>query len=300
MRISFLFEYISHLPCVTIKLFLEYISTLEAQVQQHQDEAQQLRERMSVMEEENKKLREEVEMLRRQSTLETTLAAKPSARPSITKPNFNKDLSISGSRATDTYLNDSHILVSSAIMPEWNLDRILARSAAPKPADEAPKTTTPATMTESSLLADMAFTAAHPREAALATAFVACLSQRLIAYFAESLTQMSAEEAVRRLFPATTGPKPVPAPSQVKSDWDLPLKPDELSFSPKPTPEELPHSPAPELDPAVPSAAYMEWLYDAIIMAALSPPQAAHESEAAVSNLDRLASFFWWDEASSV
>ncbi|RUS22202.1 hypothetical protein BC937DRAFT_90033 [Endogone sp. FLAS-F59071] len=276
----------------------EYISTLEAQVQQHQNEAQQLRDQMSVMEEENKKLRDEVEQLRRQSTLETTLAAKPSARAPITKPNYNKDLSISGSRATDTYRNDSHTLVSSAIMPEWNFDQILARSAAPKPADAAPKTATP--VTGSSLLADMAFTAAHPREAALATAFVACLGQRLIAYFTESLTQMSVEEAVRRLFPASTEPVPVPAPTHVKPDWDMPLKPDELSFSPKPAPEELPPSPAPESDPAVPSAAYMEWLYDAIIMAALSPRQAAHESEEAVSSLDRLASFFWWDEASSV
>jgi hypothetical protein len=265
----------------------EYISTLEAQVQLHQDEAKQLREQMFVMEEENKKLQEEIEQLRRQSALETT--KQPARVPPtsiLTTHNFDKDLSISGSRPTDTYRNDSHILVSSAIIPEWNWDHILARDIAPKTTAAAPKITTPTIMTDSSLLTDITFAAAHPREAALATAFVAYLSQSIAA----CLTAMPVEDIDRWLYPVVD--EPVPAPAYVKSDWDMSLKTDEPVFSPKPVPEEL--------TPESGSAAYMEWLYDAMIMARLSPPQAVYEGEGAVSSLNRLASFFWWDGTSSV
>ncbi|RUP45812.1 hypothetical protein BC936DRAFT_147702, partial [Jimgerdemannia flammicorona] len=312
-----------------------YISTLEAQVQQHQDEAKQLREQMLKMEEENQKLREEVELLRQQPPAQTsppsvsadnTLVVKQARvnSPVITKPNLNKDISISGTRATDTYRPDhARILVSNAIMPEWNFDRILAQDAtASSKAGAQTHSTRSKSVTcadTDSTLADLTLAIDHPREAALATAFVTCLMQQMAACFADSITAMPVEDAVRWLYPAASA-APVPTLA-VESEWDMPLKPDELTFSSKPVDVRFENAAPARAEDALPlenlqssvsepedrtaSAAYMEWLYDAMIMAALSsaPSTTAgivHEPETQVSSLDRLASFFWWDGASSV
>lgn len=276
---------------------------------------------MSVLEEENRQLREEVEQLRRQPTqavspsspTDTTITPTKSisrGTPPITKPNLNKDLSISGSRATDTYRPDqARILVSNAIMPEWNLERILAQEGS-KPENENKSDVTISTFPTTDLsLTDLTFVIDHPREATLASAFVNCLTQRIIACFVESITAMSVEDTIRWLYPVATTPLLV----ESEADWDMPLKPDDLVFTPKPDDstklaalEDDNVLFASPLDETPASAAYMEWLYDAMIMAALSSASptsgvSTREGEGqSVSGLDRFASFLWWEGAGSM
>ncbi|KAF7728260.1 hypothetical protein EC973_006434 [Apophysomyces ossiformis] len=122
----------------------EYITTLEAQVDEHKKNADDLKERLGKVEEENKQLRTEVDTLRRQNQLllqqqkvvavaassSTDLVRTPSSpRSPLPKPNLNKDISARGSKATETYRQDHCILVSNAVMPAWNIDRILRLSS---------------------------------------------------------------------------------------------------------------------------------------------------------------------------
>ena len=110
-------------------LLEEYISTLEGQVNDHKMAADALKERLSKVEEENKKLRKEMDTLKRQNQM--LLAQKSSttattSSPRLQKPNLNKDLSILGTKATDSYRQqDNFILVSNAVMPVWDYDTIL-------------------------------------------------------------------------------------------------------------------------------------------------------------------------------
>ncbi|RUS12804.1 hypothetical protein BC938DRAFT_478413, partial [Jimgerdemannia flammicorona] len=295
-----------------------YISTLEAQVQHHQDEAQQLRERMQQLEEENRQLREELDLFRSQPTPD---AKQQTPRSPISTPTLNKDIGISGARATDTYRPDqARVLVSNAVMPEWNLEAILARNTRVpdihvvkvekwKPLAVAPELRRNWDQDQS--VADLILAMDHPREAALAASIVTCLAQRMAASVAESIVAMPVQDAVRWLYPAAAEPD--------KYEWDdAPLKPDDLLFDPKPAQDDdfaieafRPLSlsvPVREVETA-PSAAYMEWLYDAVIMAALSSAVPAAgaagvagvtEGDTSASNLDRLAAFFWWDGTSSV
>ncbi|KAG0163784.1 hypothetical protein DFQ28_011192 [Apophysomyces sp. BC1034] len=120
----------------------EYITTLEAQVDEHKKHADGLQERLGKVEEENKQLRTEVDSLRRQNQLlqqqkavavaassSTDLVRTPSSpRSPLPKPNLNKDISMRGSKATETYRQDHCILVSNAVMPAWDIDRILQAS----------------------------------------------------------------------------------------------------------------------------------------------------------------------------
>ncbi|KAI7876014.1 hypothetical protein K492DRAFT_210642 [Lichtheimia hyalospora FSU 10163] len=120
----------------------EYINTLEAQVEDHKQHADRLQSRLDDVEEENKQLRQEVDTLRRQnqqlllqqqknstgassSELSRTPSS-PRVSSPIPKPNLNKDISMLGSKASDTYRQDTRILVSNAVMPVWNFDRIVA------------------------------------------------------------------------------------------------------------------------------------------------------------------------------
>lgn len=126
---------------------LEYISTLEAQVQEHKSYADQLFEKLSNVENENICLKAEVDSLRRQNQILATqhMASPPSpptsadlvrtassssntssnSRISSPRINLNKDLSITGSKAIDTYRQDTRILVSNAVIPTWNVEQIL-------------------------------------------------------------------------------------------------------------------------------------------------------------------------------
>ncbi|KAI8379018.1 hypothetical protein BD560DRAFT_389307 [Blakeslea trispora] len=108
----------------------EYISTLEGQVNDHKKAAEALREKLIQAEEENKKLRKEMDSLKRQNQIlqqqknSTTLSP---VSPRIPKPNLNKDISILGTKATDSYRQqDNCILVSNAVMPAWDYHAILS------------------------------------------------------------------------------------------------------------------------------------------------------------------------------
>jgi hypothetical protein len=131
---------------------LEYISTLEAQVQEHKSYADQLFEKLSNVENENICLKAEVDSLRRQNQILATqhMASPPSpptsadlvrtassssntssnSRISSPRINLNKDLSITGSKAIDTYRQDTRILVSNAVIPTWNVEQILKQETA--------------------------------------------------------------------------------------------------------------------------------------------------------------------------
>ncbi|KAI8885085.1 hypothetical protein K501DRAFT_332240 [Backusella circina FSU 941] len=102
----------------------EYISTLEGQVNDHKQAAEVLKEKLNKVEEENKVLRKEMDILKRQNQLLQQTTA-PSS-PRITKPNLNKDISMLGTKPTDSYRQDHYILVSNAVMPVWDYNSILA------------------------------------------------------------------------------------------------------------------------------------------------------------------------------
>ncbi|CEP14217.1 hypothetical protein [Parasitella parasitica] len=109
----------------------EYISTLEGQVNEHKMVAEDLREKLVLVEEENKKLRKEMDTLKRQNQIlqqqqQQKNPASPRISSSLPKPNLNKDISILGTKASDCYRQqDNCILVSNAVMPVWDYNAIL-------------------------------------------------------------------------------------------------------------------------------------------------------------------------------
>ncbi|KAI9015280.1 hypothetical protein CLU79DRAFT_765946 [Phycomyces nitens] len=125
----------------------EYITTLEGQVDKHKKHAERLQDRLGSVEDENRQLRTEVDTLRRQNQMLQKAAASSSSpailpssveltrtpsspRPGGLKPNLRKDISILGTKAQD-YRQDNYILVSNAIMPNWDLDTILSQTPTP-------------------------------------------------------------------------------------------------------------------------------------------------------------------------
>ncbi|KAL7309956.1 hypothetical protein PS15m_010771 [Mucor circinelloides] len=78
----------------------EYITTLEGQVNDHKKANEQLLHRLNAVEEENKQLRMQLDSLKRQN------------HQLVGDNNLDKDLSILGSKASDTYRQDTSILVS--------------------------------------------------------------------------------------------------------------------------------------------------------------------------------------------
>ncbi|KAG2231395.1 hypothetical protein INT48_004430, partial [Thamnidium elegans] len=107
----------------------EYISTLEGQVNDHKMAAEALKDKLVKVEEENKKLRKEMDTLKRQNQIlqqqKNTTSPRILSSP-LPKPNLNKDISIMGTKATDSYRQqDNCILVSNAIMPAWDYEAIL-------------------------------------------------------------------------------------------------------------------------------------------------------------------------------
>lgn len=90
--------------------------------------ADALKDKLVKVEEENKKLRKEMDNLKRQNQI--LLSQKSSSSPRISalpKPNLNKDISIMGTKATDSYRQqDNCILVSNAMMPVWDYNAILS------------------------------------------------------------------------------------------------------------------------------------------------------------------------------
>lgn len=118
----------------------EYISTLEGQVNEHKMVAEGLREKLVKVEEENKKLRKEMDTLKRQNQIlqqqqqQQKNPASPRISSPLPKPNLNKDISIMGTKASDSYRQqDNCILVSNAVMPVWDYNAILLQDVHQKP-----------------------------------------------------------------------------------------------------------------------------------------------------------------------
>ncbi|KAI8376331.1 uncharacterized protein BYT42DRAFT_498232 [Radiomyces spectabilis] len=106
----------------------EYITALEAQVDDHKKHAQQLGNQLEKLEEENKQLRSEVDTLKRQNQL-LLQKATPSS-PRMASP-LHKDLSVRGSKPSETYRPDYSILVSHVVMPHWDIDQIIQQKTKP-------------------------------------------------------------------------------------------------------------------------------------------------------------------------
>jgi CII-binding regulator of phage lambda lysogenization HflD len=82
--------------------FLEYISTLEGQVDDHKKSNQLLMDRLNTVEEENKQLKQQLDNLKRQNQI----------LQQNSLPNLNKDIGVMGSKPAETYRQDNSILVS--------------------------------------------------------------------------------------------------------------------------------------------------------------------------------------------
>jgi hypothetical protein len=95
--------------------------------------AEALKEKLQKVEEENKKLRKEMDSLKRQNQiLQQQQQKTPQSPRMIQKPNLNKDISILGTKATDSYRQqDNCILVSNAVMPVWDYKSILHQTIPP-------------------------------------------------------------------------------------------------------------------------------------------------------------------------
>ncbi|KAI7899886.1 uncharacterized protein BX663DRAFT_519821 [Cokeromyces recurvatus] len=131
----------------------EYISTLEGQVNEHKIQAEALKEKLTKVEDENKKLRKEMDYLKKQNQIlqqqlqqqqsieqqqsknpvsSTSSSSSPRISSPLPKPNLNKDISILGTKATESYRQqDNCILVSNAVMPVWDYNAILNKPLVP-------------------------------------------------------------------------------------------------------------------------------------------------------------------------
>ncbi|CEI94352.1 hypothetical protein RMCBS344292_08564 [Rhizopus microsporus] len=109
----------------------EYITSLEEQVAEHKKTAEELKEKLTKVEEENKTLKKEMDVLKRQNQQLLSMQQQPSSprvSASLPKPNINKDISLLGTKPTESYRHqqDHHcILVSNAVMPVWDYKTIL-------------------------------------------------------------------------------------------------------------------------------------------------------------------------------
>ena len=111
---------------------IEYITSLEEQVAEHKKTMKELKQRLSRVEDENKALQKEMDMLKRQNQQlqQQQQPASPRSSSSLPKHNINKDISLLGTKPTDSYRQqqDHHcILVSNALMPAWDYESILAK-----------------------------------------------------------------------------------------------------------------------------------------------------------------------------
>ncbi|ORY90592.1 hypothetical protein BCR43DRAFT_528202 [Syncephalastrum racemosum] len=258
----------------------EYITTLEAQVDDHKRRADRLQVRLDNVEEENKQLRLEVDSLKRENQLlqqkqqhssSATAAAAAASSSELTrqpqsprvssplpKPNLNKDISMLGSKASDTYRQDSRILVSNAVMPAWNFDRIFAEKTEERP----------------SLLPE-------PPVLQCAAYILTCFVQ---------LTQSSMLPS-KQVHDAA-----VPFEETKEKEWTAPLLPDERDFSTGDDKQQLQlqqqqeqqHEEQEQQSNTVESPAYMEYLYDTLIMSALM-------TNAQTGSYVTDKSFWWWD-----
>ncbi|KAG0163851.1 hypothetical protein DFQ28_011200 [Apophysomyces sp. BC1034] len=116
----------------------EYITSLEQQVDQHKKYAEDLLSRLDTAEDENQRLRLEVDSLKQQNrqllqqqpsmpdTAPSSSSSSASSSPRIIAPNLSKDISMLGTKPRETYRQDTSILVSSAVMPVWDYTSVLS------------------------------------------------------------------------------------------------------------------------------------------------------------------------------
>ncbi|EXX77482.1 hypothetical protein RirG_023380 [Rhizophagus irregularis DAOM 197198w] len=110
----------------------EYIQNLETTKEQQQEEINLLRQALLHLQEENTKLQQEIEELRKQKQQNTKpIVASPPSPPHISSsattiiPNVNKDASPSSSSANQKTWQDSRVRVQTTFIPEFNLDKHL-------------------------------------------------------------------------------------------------------------------------------------------------------------------------------
>lgn len=229
---------------------------MEAKVEEYKKKAEQLQSRLDIVEEENTQLRQEMDDLRRQIQQRSRSPSPSSSEgshsptsPRISSPlpqvNVNKDISMLGSKATETYRQDTRILVSNAVMPAWNYDEIFALDHGKHKSSELDYQQA-LQYAESILMCFVTFTQALAVKEKLSTVGVdsAC----------ESDDEISGGDS-----------------------WVAPLLPDERDFSSFSNLQK--HQPVAK--DAV-SPAYMEYLYDTLIMSALTGSETADKS------------FRWW------
>jgi hypothetical protein len=84
-------------------------------VNDHKQAAELLQEQLQKIEDENKEMMKEMDILKRQNQLLQQNVSSSTSSPRITsslpKPNLNKDISIMGTKATDSYRQDHCILL---------------------------------------------------------------------------------------------------------------------------------------------------------------------------------------------
>ncbi|KAI9277418.1 hypothetical protein BY458DRAFT_433155 [Sporodiniella umbellata] len=103
----------------------EYITSLEEQVAEQKKATEQLRQKLNSVEDENKTLKKEMDLLKRQNQ-----QLQSSARL-LPKTNMTKDISPLDSCRQQDHPYHTSILVSNAIMPSWDLNLILQEKENP-------------------------------------------------------------------------------------------------------------------------------------------------------------------------
>ncbi|KAI9262591.1 hypothetical protein EDC94DRAFT_648375 [Helicostylum pulchrum] len=236
----------------------EYISTLEGQVNDHKMAAEALKDKLVKVEEENKKLRKEMDTLKRQNQIlqqQKTTSPRILSSP-LPKPNLNKDISIMGTKATDSYRQqDNCILVSNAIMPAWDYQAILSR----------PKTNKMNLLVGQFLLSVVQLASTMPRR----TNHIQDLVDYTLPLMPDdrdfSSSSTTIKSSISNNFASSSTPTTTPSSSYTSPSPSSPSS----SFSNYSTPS--------------PSSSYMEDLYDVLIQSAL------------INSSTTDKSFWWWD-----
>ncbi|KAI9266014.1 hypothetical protein BY458DRAFT_457630 [Sporodiniella umbellata] len=105
----------------------EYITSLEEQVADHKRAGEELKEKLHLVEDENRSLRKEMDILKKQNQQLQQASLSPRLS-SLPKPSIHKDISLLGTKAKDSYRQQQEcILVSSAVMPSWDYQSILQK-----------------------------------------------------------------------------------------------------------------------------------------------------------------------------
>ena len=246
---------------------------------EHKKHAEQLKSRLDNVEDENKQLRLEVDTLRRQNQVlqqqqQKNAVTGPSSPGSprvsspIPKPSLNKDISMLGSKASDTYRHDTRILVSNAVMPAWDFDRIFTGQQQEKSSMIAARYSQ---QQQQQFLAP-------PEQVLQCAGYILTLLVQLHRA-AEDVSLPSPNNSF--IIELDDGEDKQARQQQQKqmNKIGVPLLPDDRDFTSESDAWEKPTA----VPPTFASPAYMEYLYDTLIMSALTTS----------THTDK--SFWWWD-----